>query len=447
MIITGRSISRRTVLRGVGVSLALPLLDAMVPAFAVTRAAAAAPVRRFGAFYVGMGMDMKAWAQPADGSLTLNPIIAPLTGLRDHLVVVTGLDSKEANAHDGGQHPRAQASWLTGCRAHKTDGPDLRLGTSMDQIVAKEFAKDTQLGSLELAMEPVDIAGNCGYGFSCAYMNTISWRTPTTPLPVEANPRNVFERLFGASDTTDPKVRLRVLRRQASILDRVTEQIHGLGRGLGVRDRQKIAEYLDAIRDVERRIEKAEEQSDREMPVIDKPAGIPGDFGEHARLLLDLQLLAFQTDLTRVFSIVLARESSVRGFPEIGVPDSHHPLSHHQNDPEKLARVRKLNAYMVQQLGYFAEKLEAMPEGDGSALDHTILLLGSGLSDANLHTWADVPTLVVAGNGFDIAGNRSVQCPGGTPLANLQLTLLERLGLPVERFGDSNGELNLIPAV
>ena len=447
MIITGRSISRRTVLRSVGASLALPLLDAMVPALAPMRLSAAAPVRRFGALYVGMGMDMKTWAQPPDGTLTMNPIITPLQAVRDRLVVVTGLDSKEANANDGGQHPRAQATWLTGCRARKTDGPDLRLGISMDQIVAKEFGKDTQLGSLELAMEPVDIAGSCGYGFSCAYQNTVSWRTPTTPQPVEANPRNVFERMFGASDTTDPVVRRRLLQRQASILDRVTEQIRGLGKGLGVRDRQKVGEYLDAIRDVERRIQKAEEQSEREMPVIDKPAGIPSDYGEHARLLLDLQLLAFQTDLTRVFSIVLARESSVRGFPEIGVPDSHHPLSHHQNDPEKLARVRKLNAYMVQQLGYFAEKLKAMPEGDGSALDHTMLLIGSGLSDANLHTWADVPTLVVAGKGFDIAGNRSVHCPAGTPLANLQLTLLERFGLPVERFGDSNGELNLIPDV
>ena len=447
MIITGRSIARRTVLRGVGATLALPLLDAMVPALAPLRASAAAPVRRFGALYVGNGMDMNTWAQPPDGPLTMNPIVAPLQAVRDRVVVVTGLDSKRANANDGGQHPRAQATWLTGCRAHKTDGPDLRLGISMDQIVAKEFAKDTQLGSLELAMEPVDLAGSCGYGFSCAYQNTISWRTATTPQPVEANPRNVFERLFGASDTTDPTLRLRLLRRQASILDRVAEQIHRLGKGLGVRDRQKVAEYLDAIRDVERRIQKAEEQSGREMPVIDKPAGIPSNYDEHARLLVDLQLLAFQTDLTRVFTIVLARESSVRGFPEIGVPDSHHPLSHHQNDPEKLARVRKLNAFMVQQLGYLTEKMQTVRDGDGSLLDHTLLLLGSGLSDANLHTWVDVPTLVVAGKGFGIAGNRSVHCPAGTPLANLQLTLLEKLGLPMEGFGDSTGELNLIHGV
>jgi hypothetical protein len=263
-------------------------------------------------------------------------------------------------------------------------------------------------------------------------------------LPVEANPRNVFERLFGASDTTDPAVRLRLLRRHASILDTVNGEIQRLGRDLGPRDRHKVGEYVESIRDVERRIQKAEEQSALELPVVDKPAGIPTQYGDHARMLFDLQLLAFQTDLTRVFTIVLARESSVRGFPEIGVPDSHHPLSHHQNDPEKLGRVRKLNTYMIQQLAYLAEKMQATPEGDGSLLDHTILLTGSGLSDGNLHTWADVPALVVAGKRMGIAGNRSVHCPAQTPLANLQLTLLEKLGLAVEHFGDSNGELNLL---
>ena len=447
MMITRRSLPRRTVLRGMGAALALPLLDAMVPAFAATRRSPAAPIRRFGAMYIGNGMDMKTWAQPVDGTLTMNPILTSLAGVQDRLVILTGLDNKQATAHDGGQHPRAQASWLTGARAHKTDGPDLRLGVSMDQIVAREFAKDTQLGSLELAMEPTDLAGNCGYGFSCAYNNTIAWRTLTTPLPVEANPRNVFERLFGASDTTDPSVRRRHLRMQASILDHVTERIRGLGRGLGPGDRQKLDAYLDAVRDAERRIQKAEQQSSQEMPVVDKPAGIPSDYGEHARLLLELQLLAFQTDLTRVFTIVLAREASVRGFPEVGVPDSHHPLSHHQNNPEKMVRNVKVNAYMVQQLGYFADRLQATPEGEGTMLDHTVLLLGAGMSDADLHAPKNVPTAVVAGKGFGMVGNRSVHCPEGTPLANLQLTLLERLGVPVEKFGDSNGELNLIHSV
>jgi hypothetical protein len=318
------------------------------------------------------------------------------------------------------------------------------LGTSMDQIVATEFSKDTQLGSIELAMEPTDLAGNCGFGFSCAYNNTLAWRTPTMPLPVEANPRNVFERLFGASETTEPSVRLRMLRTQASILDHVKEQIGGLGRTLGAGDKKKLDEYFDSLRDVERRIQKAESQSSVEMPIVEKPAGIPSNFDDHARLLLDLQILAFQTDLTRVFTLVLARESSVRGYPEIGIPDSHHPLSHHQNSPEKLARLAKLNAFHIKQVGYIAEKLQKTPEGDGTMLDHTILLAGSGFSDGNLHAPVDVPTAVIVGKGFGVKGNRSIHCPVGTPLANLQLTLLETLGLPVQNFGDSNGQLNLV---
>ena len=444
MIITGRSLPRRAVLRGLSAAVALPLLDAMVPALAATRQSAAAPIRRFGAMYVGMGMNMKTWAQPDDGRLAMNPIVQSLAGIRDRVLVVSGLDSKEAVSHDSGQHPRAQAAWLTGCRARKTDGPDLRLGVSLDQIVAREFEKETQLGSLELAMEPTDLAGNCGYGFSCAYNNTVAWRTSETALPVEANPRNVFERLFGASDTTDPSVRRQELRLQSSILDAVTAQIRSLSRDLGPRDTRKIEEYLDAIRDVERRIQRTEAQSDRDMPIVEKPAGIPDDFSEHAQLMLDLQFLAFQADLTRVFTIVLARESSTRGYPEIGVPDSHHPLSHHQNNPEKLARLAKVNAFHVSQLAYLAEKLQGASEGEGSMLDHAMLLLGSGLSDGNIHAPMNLPTVLVSGGGLSVAGNRSLQCPEGTPLANLQLTMLERLGMPVETFGDSTGELNLL---
>jgi hypothetical protein len=336
---------------------------------------------------------------------------------------------------------------LTGCGARRTDGPDLRLGVSMDQIVAAEFAKETQLGSLELAMEPTDLAGNCGFGYSCAYNNTLAWRTATTPLPVEANPRSVFERLFGATETTDKAVRLRLLRRHSSILDDVQEEIRGLARSVGTHDRLKLDEYLDAVRDVERRIQKAEQQSAMELPVVDKPAGIPSNFDEHARLLLDLQVLAFQLDLTRVFTMVLARESSVRGYPEIGVPDSHHPLSHHQNNAEKLARLAKLNALHMKQVGYIAERLQAISEGDGTLLDGTLLLAGSGFSDGNLHTPTNVPTVVVAGSRFGIKGNRTIQCPDSTPLTNLQLTLLEKLGLPVEKFGDSTGAIALIASL
>ena len=439
MIITQKHVSRRTILRGMGAALALPLLDGMVPAFA-----APAPVRRFGAIYVGMGMNMHTWSQATAGDLEMNLILQPLEPFRDRLVVVSGLDNIQALSNaDAGQHPRAQSSWLTGCRAKKTDGPDIHLGISLDQIIAKEFARDTQLGSLELALEPTEIVGNCAYGFSCAYNNTISWRSPTTPQPMENNPRNVFERLFGASDSTDPAVRRRQLRRHASILDSVTEQVSGLRRGLGPRDHQKLADYLDAVRDIERRIQKAEEQVDMALPLVEQPVGIPDSFAEHSKLMFDLQLLALQTDLTRVFTLVIAREGSTRSYPETGVTDSHHPLSHHQNNAGKLERLAKVNAYHVSQLAYFLEQLQSTSDGEGTLLDTTMLLYGSGMSDGHMHLPKNVPSLIVAGRNFGITGNRFLQYPpdDGTPLANLQLALLEKLGLPVEKFGDSDGIL------
>jgi hypothetical protein len=447
MIVTKKHLSRRTVLRGMGATLALPLLDGMIPAFVPRTFAAIAPVKRFGALYVGMGENMNVWMQPKGGELQINPIIQALEPFREHTVVLAGLDSKQAYSSDNGQHPRAQSSWLTGCRAKKTDGPDIHLGVSLDQIVAREYAKETQLGSLELTLDPTDLAGNCAYGFSCAYNNTIAWRTPTTPLPMENNPRNVFERLFGATDTTDSSVRRRLLKVNASILDSVTEQVGGFKKGLGPVDRRKLAEYLDAVRDVERRVQKAEEQSNKELPIVEQPVGIPTSFEEHAKLMFDLQLLAFQTDLTRVFTFVLVRESSIRSYPEIGVPDSHHPLSHHQNNPDKLARLAKINAFHIKQLAYFVEKMKSTPDGEGSVLDHTMLLYGSGMSDSNLHVPENVPTLLVSGRGYGIKGNRYLQYPAGTPLSNLQLTMLDKMGFADESFGDSNGELTTLAGV
>ncbi len=447
MIVTNKHVSRRTILRGVGAAVALPFLDSMVPAFLPRALAAAAPAKRFGAIYVGMGMNMNVWLQHAEGELQINPILKPLEPLRERLLVVAGLDSKQAFSADAGNHPRAQSSWLTGCRAKKTDGPDIQLGTSLDQIVAKEFAKDTQLGSLELTLDSADLAGNCAYGFSCAYNNTIAWRTPTTPLPMENNPRNVFERLFGASDSTDPNVRRRQLTMDASILDSVTGQVASFQKGLGPVDRRKVAEYLDAVRDVERRIQKAEEQSTKEMPVVAQPGGIPNNFEEHAKLMFDLQLLAFQTDLTRVFTYVMARESAIRSYPEIGVADSHHPLSHHQNNPEKLAKLAKIQAFHMKQLAYFLDKLAKTRDGDGSLLDNTMILYGSGMSDSNMHTPENVPTLVIAGKGYGIRGNRFLKYQEGTPLANLQLTLLDKIGLRTDHFGDSTGELSALIGV
>jgi hypothetical protein len=445
MIITKKHLPRRTILRGMGAALALPFLDGMVPAFAA--AGVTTPVKRFGAIYVGMGMNMHIWTQPEAGDLQLNAIVRPLEAHRDRLTVVSGLDNIQALSNaDSGQHPRAQSSWLTGARAKKTDGPDIHLGTSLDQIIAREFAKDTQLGSLELGLDATDLVGNCAYGFSCAYNNTIAWRTPTTPLPMENNPRNVFERLFGASDSTDTAVRMRRLKTDASILDSITEQVGGVKRGLGPQDHQKLAEYLDAVRDVERRVKKAEEQATRELPVVNQPEGIPPNFEDHAKLMFDLQLLAFQTDLTRVFTFVMAREGNTRSYPEIGVSDSHHPLSHHQNNPEKLAKLAKVNAFHIRQLAYFVDRLKKTADGDGTLLDSTMILYGSGMSDGHMHLPKNVPSLVVAGKQFGMKGNRFIQYPpdDGTPLANLQLSILEKFGLPVEKFGDSNGTLKTL---
>ena len=447
MIVTRKHLPRRTVLRGLGAAIALPLLDGMVPAFTPLRVSAAAPVRRFGAVYVGMGMNMNEWMQPAEGALRINSILEPVQRFADRMLVVSGLDSNEAYATDNGQHPRMQATWLTGSRAKKTYGADIHLGTSLDQIVAKEFGKDTQVGSLELAVESTVLAGDCAYGYSCAYNNTIAWRTPTTPLPMENNPRNVFERLFGASDSSDPQARLRDVGRNRSILDSVTGDVASLQRELGPSDNARLDEYLDAVRDIERRLTNAEGQVARDLPVVSRPTGIPASFEEHVKVMLDLQLVAFQTDLTRVFTFLMVRESSIRSYPEIGVPDSHHPLSHHQNNPEKLARQAKLNAYHLKMMGYFLDKLQATPDGDGSLFDHTLLLYGSGMSDSNLHLHKNVPTLLVAGKDYGIAGNRFLQYAEGTPLANLQLNVLERLGLPVEKFGDSNGRLSRLSGV
>ncbi len=447
MMITKKHLPRRTILRGAGATLALPLLDAMVPAFSPLRLSAAAPVRRFGAVYVGMGFNMPIWSQPQDGALQVNSILSPIEAHKDRLLVVSNCDSKEGDGIDGGQHPRMQTSWLTGARAFRTEGVNLRAGTSLDQIVARHFEKDTQLASMELAIESTDLLGTCSLGYSCAYNNTIAWRNPTTPLPMENNPRAVFERLFGASDSTDAKSRLSEIRTDKSVLDSVTQKVNGFKTGLGTGDRNKLGEYMDAVRDVERRVQKAEEQIARELPVVDRPVGIPATFEEHVKLMFDLQMLAFQTDLTRVFTFLMVREASVRSYPEIGVPDSHHPLSHHQNNPEKLARQAKLNTFQMKMLNHFVDKLAKTPEGDGMMLDHTMLVYGSGMSDSNLHLHKNLPTVIVHGKGLGVTGNRHIKATEGTPLANLHLSMLHRLNLPVEKFGDSNGELKLIAGI
>ena len=441
MIITKTHIPRRTVLRGLGATVALPWLDAMVPALAPRALAATTPVRRFGAVFVPMGMNMARWTPTTEGALELSPILQPLTAFRDRLVVVSGLDSTPANANDGAPHPRCQTSWLTGASAFKTEGANIHAGVSMDQIAAQEFGNVTQLASLELTLEAFDLAGNCA-GYSCAYNATVSWRTPTTPLPMEANPRAVFERLFGASNTTDAQARLAALRRNRSILDAMADKISALQKGLGSGDRAKVTGYLEAVRDVERRIQKAEEQSDRALPLVEKPVGVPTDFMEHGKLLLDLQALALQTDLTRVFTFAIAQEQSTRTYPEVGVNEPHHPVSHHGNMPDKLALQTRINTYHLTLFAYFLEKLRSIPDGEDTLLDHTLMLYGSGMSNSNTHSYLNVPTMVVGGPAFGMRGGRHLRYPSGTPLANLQLTMLQRLNLQVERFGDSTGTLS-----
>lgn len=449
MIITKKYLPRRTVLRGLGATIALPLLDGMVPAFAAPRNSAARPVRRLSVVYVPMGMNMSKWTPAAEGSLELSPILQPLAAFQDRLTVVGGLASEEATGNDNGPHPRAQTAWLTGARAKRTEGVDLHAGISMDQIAAREFGKETQLASLELALEAVDtLNGGCAsYGYSCVYSNTIAWRSATTPLPMEVNPRAVFERLFGAADTTDQKTRLARIQKDRSLLDAVTEKIASLEKRLGPRDRTKLAEYLDSVRDVERRIHKAEEQVGQEVPTVERPAGIPATFEEHGKLMYDLLTLAYQGDLTRVSTFLYGREASVRTFPEIGIPDPWHPLSHHQDIPEKLEKQAKLNIFHMGLFAYFLEKLRSTADGDGSLLDHTLLLYGTGMSNSNLHVYEDLPTLVVGGQAVPTKGGRHLRYPKGTPLANLHLTLLDKIGVPVQHFGDSTGELNLLSGV
>jgi hypothetical protein len=441
MIVTKKHLPRRTMLRGIGVSLALPLLDGMIPALQPLRATAAAPVKRFTAVYVGNGADMARWTPAKEGALELSPILTPLEPFRDRTLVLTGLDSKPGDGLDGGTHPRMQTSWLTGAPAKRAEATGIGAGVSVDQIIAKEYGRQTQLASLELAIEPGDLLGTCSVGYSCAYHNTISWRTSTTPVPMENNPRAVFERLFGLSDSTESAARLAEIRKDRSILDSVTEKITRFEKELGAGDRTHLRDYLEAVRDVERRIQKAEEQIDRELPVVEQPVGIPGSFEEHVRLMFDLLALAYQVDLTRVGTFLMVREASIRAWPEIGVPDSYHPLSHHGNDPEKLARQSKVNAYTAAQLAYFLQKLRSLPDGEHSLYDQTLVLYGSGMSDSNLHLPRNLPTVVVGSREiFGLQGGQHVRYTD-TPLANLHRRLLESMGTPVDTFGDSSGLL------
>jgi hypothetical protein len=446
MIITRLHLPRRTFLRGLGASLALPLLDGMIPALAAPRDAARR-IPRFAVAYVPNGIQMEHWTPTASGTgLRLPATLEPLAPFRDQLTVITGLASRPAYPEPGegtGDHVRASATFLTGVHPRKTEGPDIRAGVSMDQIAARTLGADTQLTSLELCLDSNELMGACEAGYSCAYANTLAWRNETTPLPMENQPRAVFERLFGDSDDTTRAARLARIAADRSILDSLLEEVSRLEHRLGAGDRGKLNQYLDAIRDVERRIQKAEQQIEVELPAMERPSGgIPATFAEHARLMFDLQVLAFQCDMTRVLTFLLSREVSPRTYTEIGIADPHHGLSHHQNNPVSMEKLAKINRYHVEQLAYFLEKLHATPDGDGTLLDQVTLLYGCGISDSNLHTHDNLPILVIGGRG--VAGGRHVTVTKDTPLTNLQLTLLDRLNVPLDRLGDSTGRVDLL---
>jgi hypothetical protein len=447
MIITRRAVDRRTVLRGIGTTLALPLLDAMVPALTALTKTAARPVRRLGVVYVPNGVMMDSWTPAAEGTaFELTPTLKPLEPFRDRIVVVSGLHSRPpatASAQATGVHARASTRFLTATPPKFTaSGSEVEADVSMDQRIARELGRQTQLASLELALESSESAGTCDLGFSCAYTNTIAWRGRSTPLPMENNPRAVFERMFGDSGTTDRAARLARMQDDRSILDSIGEKVAGLERGLGSRDRAKLGEYLEAVRDVERRIGMAEEQNARELPLVGQPSGIPPSFGDHARLMFDLQVLAYQCDLTRVITFMVGREFSGRTYPEIGVPDAHHPISHHQGDKNKIAGCARINQLHTELFGAYLEKLRATADGDATLLDNVLIVYGAGMSDSNSHSPEDLPVLLAGGGAGLVSKGRHVRYPADTPLANLHLTILDKMGVPVDRMGDSTGKLD-----
>ena len=442
MILTKKALPRRTFLRGMGAAIALPLLDAMVPSMTAWAKTAAKPVRRLGFVYVPMGSDITRWTPPGGaGALgELSPSLSPLAALKDRINVVTNLELK--NAYPG-THATSNASFLSAAKAKWTESTDYYLGTTVDQIAAQQIGQDTQLPSLELAMDLLDMVGQCDNGYACVYQNNLSWSSPTTPLPAEAHPRIVFERLFGEGGTAAE--RRAGLGRRASLLDWVRDDITRLESKLGPGDRVKVGEYLDSVREVERRIQKAEAQSEEgAQPDVDRPVGVPAAYADHARLMFDLQVLALQSDVTRVVTFQLARESSNRTYPEIGVPDPHHPTSHHGNDPEKVAKLAKINEFHVSLFAYFLEQLAAVPEGDGTLLDNSVYLYGSGMGNPNIHDHVNLPIIVAGGGAGRIRGGRHIRHDEPTPMANLHLSLLDSVGVRLDSFADSTGRIDTL---
>jgi hypothetical protein len=438
MIITKKALPRRTFLRGMGATLALPLLDAMVPSMTALAATPANPVRRLGFVYVPMGAHIPQWTPPGTGRLTeLSPILRALTPVMDQLTVISNLELK--NAYPG-THATSNAAFLSAATAKWTESSDYHLGTTVDQVAAQHMGGETRLPSLELAMDLLTTVGQCDNGYACVYQNNLSWSSPTTPLPAEAHPRLAFERLFGDGGTASE--RMAELRKNSSLLDWVSQDISRLQRKLGPSDRTKISEYLDTVREVERRIQKAESKTaESELKDLDRPVGVPAAYADHAKLMFDLQVLALQGDVTRVITFQLARETSTRTYPEIGVSEPHHPLTHNGGNAEKLAKVAQINAFHVSLFAYFLEKLKATKDGNGSLLDHSVYLYGSGMGNPDVHDHVNLPILVAGGCGGNMQGGRHIKYAEPTPLANLHLTLLDKVGVRLEAFADSKGKV------
>lgn len=437
--ITRKSLPRRTFLKGVGVSFALPLLDAMIPAATAAIKTPADGVRRLGYIFMPMGCDESRWTPGSEDTLDkLSPILNSLKPVKDQMTVFTNMELKPAYP---GSHATSNSSFLSAAKAKVTESSDYYLGTTADQVAAKQIGHQTQLPSLELAMDLMQTVGQCDNGYACVYQNNLSWSSPTTPLPAEAHPRLVFENLFGEGGT--PEERRAALRERASLLDSIADDMNRLKRELGASDQARVLEYLDSIREVERRIQNAETDSkDNPLPDLERPMGVPASYADHVRLMFDLQLLAFQGDITRVTTFQIARETSNRTYPEIGVPDPHHPLSHHGDDPNKIARMAKINAFHVSLFGEYLEKLQNTPEGNGSLLDNVLLLYGSGIGNPNVHNHTNLPIILAGGAAGGMQGNRHIRYDKPTPLANLHLTLLDKVGVKLDKFGDSNGKID-----
>ena len=439
MFLTKKHLPRRTFLQGVGAAIALPLLDSMIPSGTALAQTAAKPTFRAGFIYIPMGAQMPQWTPIGDkAGFKYSRIMKPLEPLRSHINIVTGTSLIAENGH-----ALSNAMWLNGTKpAH---GTEIRGGTTIDQMIAEKIGQDTTYPSLEIATEDHSSElGSCGGDYACAYMNTISWRTPTTPNPMELNPRVLFERMFGGDGATAEQRAAR-LRDNLSILDGVTASVKDLSKGMDSKDKARVNDYLENVREIERRIAKAEKQNSESTNygAPEAPVGIPDSFADHANLLFDLWAIAFQGNITKVVSFMLARELSTRTYPQIGVPDGHHPVSHHQNDLQRMEMQAKINTYHMEMFAAFLNKLKATPDGDGNMLDNSMILYGSGMSNSNVHAHDQLPILIAGGAAGKLKGDRHIKVKNDTPLSNLLISMLDKAGVRTDHFGDSSGRIEI----